>query len=108
MSEQTATLRPRRVRLGPGLLVTAAFIGPGTVITASRAGAEFGYALLWCVAFATAATIVLQEMAARLGLIARRGLAESIAHSISFAPARMAALLLVFSAIVLGNTAYRR
>ena len=107
MSDAARTPHARKVRFGPGLLVTAAFIGPGTITTASRAGAEFGYALLWCVAFATAATIVLQEMAARLGLIARRGLAESIAHSISFAPARMAALLLVFSAIVLGNTAYQ-
>ena len=107
MSDEARTPHTRKVRFGPGLLVTAAFIGPGTIITASRAGAEFGYALLWCVVFATAATVVLQEMAARLGLISRRGLAESIAHSIDFAPARVAALLLVFSAIVLGNTAYQ-
>jgi hypothetical protein len=38
---------------GPGLLVTAAFIAPGTVTTASRAGAAFGTALLWAVAFST-------------------------------------------------------
>lgn len=37
-----ATLR----NLGPGLLVAAAFIGPGTVTTASKAGADFGFALL--------------------------------------------------------------
>ncbi len=31
----------RRRAFGPGLLVTAAFIGPGTVTTASRAGLGF-------------------------------------------------------------------
>ena len=32
------------ISLGPGVLVTAAFIGPGTVTTASSAGANFGFA----------------------------------------------------------------
>jgi len=41
---------------GPGLLVTAAFIGPGTVTTASRAGAGFGFALLWTVLFSVLAS----------------------------------------------------
>lgn len=93
--------------MGPGLLVTAAFIGPGTVMTASRAGAEFGFALLWTLLFAVVATIVLQEMAARLGLVARRGLAEAIRESIQPTWARRGALALVLTAIVLGNTAYQ-
>ncbi|MEE2772510.1 MAG: divalent metal cation transporter, partial [Bacteroidota bacterium] len=33
--------------LGPGILVSAAFIGPGTVTVCSIAGVEFGYNLLW-------------------------------------------------------------
>ncbi len=67
----------RRLRnLGPGLLVAAAFIGPGTVTTATVAGARFGYALLWALAFSVVATIVLQEMSARLGLVTREGLGE--------------------------------
>jgi len=45
---------------GPGLLVTAAFIGPGTITTASKAGAGFGFALLWTVVIATVETIVIQ------------------------------------------------
>lgn len=64
--------------LGPGLLVAAAFIGPGTVTTASVAGAETGYALLWALAFSIAATIVLQEMSARLGIVSREGLGEAL------------------------------
>ena len=92
-------------RLGPGLLVTAAFIGPGTVTTASRAGAQFGFALLWTLVFATCATIVLQEMAARLGIVARVGLTQAIRNSIADATARKLALTLVLLGIVFGNTA---
>ena len=36
----------RGFRAGPGFLVAAAFIGPGTIVTASRAGAGYGTALL--------------------------------------------------------------
>ena len=63
----------KRFRFGPGLLVTAAFIGPGTIVTASRAGAGYGVTLLWAVLFSVAATVILQDMAARVGLAGRRG-----------------------------------
>lgn len=96
-----------RWRLGPGLLVTAAFIGPGTVTTASQAGARFGFALMWTLALAVAATIVLQEMAARLGLVTRQGLAEAMRQSIGSVWLRRLSLALVLAAIVLGNTAYQ-
>ena len=36
----------RRFRAGPGFLVAAAFISPGAIVTASRAGARYGTALL--------------------------------------------------------------
>ena len=65
-------------RLGPGVLVTAAFVGPGTIATASSAGANFGFALLWALLFSVFATVVLQEMAARVGLVTRAGLAEAM------------------------------
>ncbi|TWT77877.1 Divalent metal cation transporter MntH [Posidoniimonas polymericola] len=97
----------RRWRPGPGLLVTAAFIGPGTVATASRAGAQFGFELLWALLLAVVATIALQEMAARLGLVTRQGLAEAICQTAGPRWLRGAAVALVLTAIVLGNTAYQ-
>ncbi|WP_425399295.1 Nramp family divalent metal transporter [Aeoliella sp.] len=97
----------RRWRFGPGFVVTAAFIGPGTVITAGRAGAMFGYSLLWTLLLAIVATIVLQEMAGRLGLVARSGLAAAISESMPNASFRRLAVALVLSAIVVGNTAYQ-
>jgi manganese transport protein len=47
-------------------IVSAAFIGPGTVTTAVSAGSLFQLDLMWAVAFATLACIVLQEVAARI------------------------------------------
>ena len=55
--------------IGPGTLVAAAFIGPGTVTLCTLAGVNFGFSLLWAMVISIVATIVLQEMAARLGII---------------------------------------
>ena len=64
--------------LGPGMIITASFIGPGTVTTMTQGGAGFGYSLLWAVVFSIVATIVLQEMIIRLSLVTREGLGEAI------------------------------
>ncbi len=93
-------------RMGPGILVTAAFIGPGTITTASSAGASFGFALLWALLFSVLATIVLQEMAARLGLVTRAGLAEAMRGTFTNTPSRFAAMSLIVVAIGFGNAAY--
>jgi manganese transport protein len=70
-----ATLHPIRMLrgIGPGALVTAAFIGPGTVTVCTLAGADYGYTLIWALGFATIATIAFQEMSGRLGLVSQRG-----------------------------------
>ena len=92
-------------RIGPGALVAAAFIGPGTVTTCTLAGVRFGYALLWALVFATAGTIILQEMSARLGTVGRMGLGEAVQRRFP-GPLRVLAALLVASAIGIGNAAY--
>ncbi len=91
---------------GPGAIVAAAFIGPGTVTTATLAGAHYGYTLLWALLFSTVATIVLQEMAARLGLVTGAGLGEAIRRRFRSGPGRVVALPLVIAAIAFGNAAY--
>lgn len=96
----------QRSKFGPGILVTAAFIGPGTVTTASIAGAEFGFALLWALLFSIFATMVLQDMAARLGLVTRRGLAEALRDNFAGSWLGGLAIALVVAAIGFGNAAY--
>lgn len=93
-------------KFGPALLVTAAFIGPGTVTTATLAGGNYGFALIWALVFSVIATFVLQEMASRLGIVTGRGLAEAIRDQFS-GVYQIAAVCLVVSAIGIGNAAYQ-
>jgi Mn2+/Fe2+ NRAMP family transporter len=92
--------------IGPGVVVTAAFIGPGTVTSATLAGAHYGVTLLWALGFATVATIVLQEMSARLGLTTGAGLGRAL-HAVRgprWLGAGLAGLAAV--AVVSGAAAY--
>ncbi len=93
--------------IGQGVIFAAAFIGPGTVTLCSIAGVGFGYALLWAVLLSTLATMVLQEMAARIGLITQKGLAELLRRQLANSIWQQPALWLIILAIVLGNTAYQ-
>ncbi|MEK9499892.1 Nramp family divalent metal transporter [Gaopeijia maritima] len=97
---------PIRRASGPGWIVAAAFIGPGTVTTATLAGARYGAELLWALLFSTFATMALQEMAARLGLVTGAGLGEAIRRRFD-GGGRTVALLLVVAAIGVGNAAYQ-
>ena len=92
--------------IGPGPLVAAAFIGPGTVTICTLAGVNFGYALLWAMVLSIVATIVLQEMAARLGIISQKGLSEIIRNEIRNPFLKSLSIILILSAIVIGNAAY--
>ena len=94
------------MRLGPGLLVTAAFIGPGTITTASVAGANFGFALIWTLLFSVIATILLQSMAARLGVATGQDLAQALRAHIETPLFKSLAIFLVISAIGVGSAAY--
>lgn len=95
-----------RYRPGPGMLVTAAFIGPGTVTACTLAGAQFGYALIWALAFATIATVVLQNLSARVALVRGQGLGETIMEALPSPALKWAAAALLAAALVLGNAAY--
>ncbi|MCH7412195.1 divalent metal cation transporter [Belliella sp. R4-6] len=92
--------------IGPGPLVAAAFIGPGTVTVCTLAGVNFGFDLLWALGLSIVATIVLQEMAARIGLLAQKGLASVISDTIHIGVVRYFSISLVMLAVVLGNAAY--
>ena len=93
-------------RPGPGMMVSAAFIGPGTVTACTLAGANFGFALIWALVFATITTIILQSFAVRIALVSRMGLAEAMIASVSSTIVKILAALLLIAALLLGNAAY--
>lgn len=97
---------PRRLRLGPGLIITASFVGPGTVTTATVTGASYGFALAWTIVFSIIATMVLQEMSARLGLATREGLGEALRSTFTHPAARWFVVALVVVAIGIGGGSY--
>ena len=99
-------MRLRELRIGPGAVVAAAFIGPGTVTTATVAGARYGYTLVWVLVFAVLATLVLQEMSARLGVVGGMGLGEAMRRRFRGRVARVASAALVIGAILIGSAAY--
>tara|TARA_B100000700_G_scaffold325855_1_gene435759 strand:+ start:2970 stop:4196 length:1227 start_codon:yes stop_codon:yes gene_type:complete len=94
-------------QFGPGALVAAAFIGPGTVVTASLAGAEFGYALLWALVLSTLICVILQEMASRIGVVTGHGLGENIRQQITAPWLRILFFTLIIAAIIVGNSVYQ-
>lgn len=95
-----------RQHFGPGAMVAAAFIGPGTVTTATLAGGNFGFTLLWAVAFSVIATLVLQEMTCRLGVVGHLGLGDAIVQKTQSRGLYIPAAALVICAIFIGNAAY--
>ena len=91
--------------IGPGLIITSAFIGPGTVTLCSLSGIEFGYSLIWCVIFSILATCYLQELSSRLGIISRKGLGDVLKANKNQLIKNSSYLLIVLS-LFIGNTAY--
>ncbi|MEQ8473661.1 MAG: Nramp family divalent metal transporter [Marinoscillum sp.] len=91
---------------GPGLLIAAAFIGPGTVTVCSLAGANHQFDLLWVMVISVVVTIFLQEMASRLGIVTRLDLASLIRREVGKPILRILVIGLVFCSIVIGNAAY--
>lgn len=92
--------------IGPGMIITASFIGPGTVTTMSQGGAGFGYSLLWAVVFSIIATIVLQEMIIRLSLVTREGLGEAIQELFSNKIGKLIIVWFTLIAVTIGCAAY--
>lgn len=91
---------------GPGMLIAAAFIGPGTVTTCLRAGVDQGYTLLWALVLSVVATVVLQEMAGRLGLVTHQGLPDLVRSHVARKLPRILFIGIILAAIVVGNAAY--
>ena len=99
-------MQKKRLKLGPATLVTAAFIGPGTVTVCTLAGVEFGFELLWALLISILATIFIQNTAARLSFESELGLATLIKTRLQHPIIRFLGMALVVSAVFVGNIAY--
>lgn len=100
------TFLKRLKNIGPGALVAAAFIGPGTVTSCSKSGADYGYTLLWAMLLSVISVIIMQSMAARLGIVAKKGLGQALRTKFTGKTARILLAVLVIAAVFIGNIAY--
>ena len=72
--------RPFWFFLGPAFLVSVGYMDPGNWATSLEAGSRYGYALLWVVTLASSIAILMQLLAARLGVATEKDLAQLIAE----------------------------
>lgn len=57
-------------RIGPGLITVCVVVGPGSLLTSSKVGAQYGYQLLWVLLLAVVLMLVYMSLGARLGVMA--------------------------------------
>ncbi len=96
----------RLKQVGPGALVAGAFIGPGTVTSCATSGASYGYTLLWAMLISVISVIIMQEMAARVGIVSQMGLGQALRTRFTGKGARVILAILVIAAVFIGNVAY--
>ncbi|MCC6544933.1 MAG: Nramp family divalent metal transporter [Nitrospirae bacterium] len=83
--------------LGPGFLVTVGFIDPGNWATNIEGGSKFGYELLWVITLSTIMLIVIQNMAAKLGIATGKSLAVNIRERFSLPVSAFLGLTIVLA-----------
>lgn len=74
---EESTFIDKLKQAGPAAVVTSAFIGPGTITTATSAGVDFGYALLWAVVFSGLSLVIIMNMASRIAIIGNKNIIEA-------------------------------
>jgi len=62
--------------VGPAYLVSVGYMDPGNWATDLAGGAKFGYSLIWVLLMSNGMAILLQTLAARLGIVTRHDLAQ--------------------------------
>ena len=85
--------------MGPGFIVTVGFIDPGNWATNIEGGSKFGYELLWVITLSTIMLIVIQHMAAKLGIATGKSLAVNIRNHFSAPVSAVLGLTIVIACI---------
>jgi manganese transport protein len=70
------TWRGILAHLGPAFLVSVGYLDPGNWATDIEGGSKFGYELLWVLVLANLMALLLQTLAARLGIVTQTHLSE--------------------------------
>ena len=86
-------------------VVSAAFIGPGTITTAVTAGSSYGLDLLWAIFFSAIACLILQEIAARITIASGKNLGQVLTQKFGTRKGRFLKFF-IGGSVILGCAAY--
>lgn len=87
--------------LGPAFVAAIAYVDPGNVAANLTAGADYGYLLLWVLVLANLMAMVVQYLAAKLGLVTGKSLPELLGERL---PRRSRLLYWAQAEVVAGAT----
>ncbi|MCO8254307.1 Nramp family divalent metal transporter [Haladaptatus sp. AB618] len=76
MSNRTFSFRELAKYMGPGFLISVAYMDPGNWATNISGGAKYGTALLWVIVLASMMAMGIQIVAAKLGIATGKGIAQ--------------------------------
>src|SRR5947209_3530589 len=96
---------PRAFKIIPGIIAGAADLDPAAVLTATVAGASFGYSLIWVVVLCVPVLFIVLSVSSRLGHQTRKGLVELIRihHGKKVAIAIAILIIIVNLAMIIGD-----
>ncbi len=106
MGKKLSNIKRRLLNILFWSVVSAAFIGPGTVTTVTKAGAYYHYDLMWTVIFSIFAALLLQEASARITIYSGMNLGQAIYKYFENKRGKGLILFLIVGAIILGSAAY--
>lgn len=67
--------------IGPSFITASLVLGPGSISTASKIGAEFGYQMIWLLLLAVSCMILYTSISARIGVVSDQSLLTLIAEN---------------------------
>lgn len=99
MNEKKLTFKDYLKAMGPGAIMSAAIIGPGTVTTASTQGASYGYTSLWILLLACLIAYFFQEPATRISIGCKESVMVGVREHISPGVAKFLWIVLFIGSI---------
>ena len=66
--------------IGPGFLLSIAYLDPGNIAGDLQAGVKGGYSLIWIILWSTLFGLFYQSLSARIGIVTQRSLSKLCAQ----------------------------
>jgi len=91
--------------IGPAIIVASVVVGPGSILTSSKVGVDFGYSMIWVLLIAVLLMMALTALSSRLGVVLEGTLCDELARRAGRPVAALAgiSLFLIAACFQFGN-----